>query len=135
MKACDQTDRAVVTELPHSLLREFFLGFVKIHILHHASEGPVYGLQLIEELARHGYDLSPGTLYPLLHSLKNSGYIAGEKKVVGGKIRKYYEITPLGEQALVEVKSKISELVAEVLPGLGESDDASRSSSETVCGN
>ncbi|NMC01995.1 MAG: PadR family transcriptional regulator, partial [Chloroflexi bacterium] len=50
-----------------SLSRELFLGFVKAHILYHAGREAVYGLWLIEELARHGYELSPGTLYPILH--------------------------------------------------------------------
>lgn len=52
-----------------TMIRDFFLGFVKIHILHHAEQEPVYGLALIEELRRHGYTLSPGTLYPILHQL------------------------------------------------------------------
>ncbi|MBI4319841.1 MAG: helix-turn-helix transcriptional regulator [Chloroflexi bacterium] len=97
------------------MLREFFLGFAKIHILHHAARESVYGLQLIEELRRHGYHLSPGTLYPVLHGLEKSGYLTREDRLVGGKIRKYYRATPLGQQALREVRAKIEELVAEVL--------------------
>lgn len=99
----------------NKVLREFFLGFIKIHILHHAARESVYGLQLIEELARHGYHLSPGTLYPVLHGLEESGYLMREDRLVGGRIRKYYRATPLGEQALLEVRAKIEELVAEVL--------------------
>ena len=57
------------------MLRDFFLGFIKIHILHHAAQEPVFGLALIRELARHGYDLSPGTLYPVLHGLESAGYL------------------------------------------------------------
>lgn len=97
------------------MLRGFFLGFVKIHILHHACQEPVYGVQLIAELARHGYDLSPGTLYPILHDLERSGYLAREERLVDGKIRKYYRATAQGAQALAEARSKITELVAEVL--------------------
>jgi PadR family transcriptional regulator, regulatory protein PadR len=55
------------------MLRQFFLGFIKVHILHHAAEEPVYGLALIVELRRHGYELSPGTLYPVLHQLEEAG--------------------------------------------------------------
>ncbi|MBI2955325.1 MAG: helix-turn-helix transcriptional regulator [Chloroflexi bacterium] len=97
------------------MLREFFLGFIKIHILHHAVRESVYGLQLIEELSRHGYHLSPGTLYPVLHELEKSGYLMREERLVDGKVRKYYCATPLGEQALEEIRPKIDELVAEVL--------------------
>lgn len=101
------------------MIRDFFLGFVKIHILHHAEQEPVYGLALIEELRHHGYELSPGTLYPILHQLEARGYLLPEERVVGGKVRKYYSITTLGSEALVEARQKIQELVAEVLEGDG----------------
>ena len=103
----------------YQMLRDFFLGFVKIHILHHAEEEPVYGLALIQELAHHGYELSPGTLYPLLHQLARQGYLACEEQVVGGKVRKYYTATAAGSAALVEIRAKIRELVDEVLEGDG----------------
>lgn len=101
------------------MLRDFFLGFIKIHILHHAEQEPVYGLALIQELDRHGYTLSPGTLYPVLHSLEKAGYLVSEERVVKGKVRKYYTITAEGSQALVEARHKIRELVDEVLAGHG----------------
>ena len=97
------------------MLRDFFLGFVKIHVLHHAAQEPVYGLALIDELRRHGYELGPGTLYPLLHSLEAAGYLAREDRVVSGKVRKYYTITDPGRLALAEARVKIAELVDEVL--------------------
>lgn len=96
------------------MLRDFFLGFVKVHLLHHASRGPVYGIWFIEELARHGYHLSPGTMYPLLHNLEAAGYLEREDRVVEGKVRKYYSITPLGEEVLAEARTKIQELVQEI---------------------
>lgn len=97
------------------MLREFFLGFVKIHILHHAAEEPVYGLALIEELRHHGYELSPGTIYPILHSLEQSGYLEREERLVGGKVRKYYSVTAAGRDALADIRHKIRELTLEVL--------------------
>lgn len=105
------------------MLRDFFLGFIKIHILHHAAQEPVYGLALIEELARHGYELSPGTLYPLLHSLQESGYLLRQERVIGGKVRKYYSITDEGQRALAEARRQIRELVDEVM-GSNESESA-----------
>jgi DNA-binding PadR family transcriptional regulator len=101
------------------MLRDFFLGFVKIHVLHHAAREPVYGLALIEELARHGYVLSAGTLYPVLHSLEARGYLGREDRVVGGKVRKYYLATSDGRAALEEARARISELVEEVLEDRG----------------
>src|SRR5919198_6726896 len=97
------------------MLRDFFRGFIKIHILYHVSHEEVYGVQFIDELARHGYQLSPGTLYPLLHSLEASHYVEREDRIVEGKVRKYYRITHAGEQALQEARAKIRELVDEVL--------------------
>ena len=95
--------------------REFFLGFIKIHILYHAAEKPIFGVEMIEELARHGYRLSPGTLYPTLHRLEKEGYLKSSSKVVEGKVRKYYGITEKGRVALDEAKMKIKELVIEVI--------------------
>jgi len=97
------------------MIREFFLGFIKIHILYHASKQPIYGLWLIEELGRHGYKLGPGTLYPILHSLENRMFLNSYQQTVEGKIRKYYKITPKGKKALNEVRGRIRELVKEVI--------------------
>ena len=79
------------------MLRDFFLGFIKIHILHHASKEPVYGLWLIEELGRHGYKLSPGTLYPVLHKLEEERLLKSYTENVSGKIRKYYRTVTVGK--------------------------------------
>ena len=97
------------------LVRDVFLAFVRVHILHHAAKERVFGLEMIEELGRHGYALSPGTLYPILHSLEESGYLKSQQEVVGGKMRKYYRATAAGRRALNEVREKITELVEEVL--------------------
>jgi DNA-binding PadR family transcriptional regulator len=97
------------------MLRELFLGFIKIHILHHADQEPIYGLWLIEELAHHGYTVSPGTLYPTLHSLEQAGYLISEKRVVAGRQRRYYTLTPNGKEALNEARARLAELVSEVL--------------------
>lgn len=97
------------------MIRDFFLGFVKIHILYHASKEPIYGLWLIEELDRHGYKLSPGTLYPILRSLEEKTLLESYQQTVEGKIRKYYKITTKGKEALGEARQKIKELVQEVI--------------------
>ncbi len=97
------------------MIREFFLGFIKIYILYHATEQPVYGLWLIDELNRHGYKLSPGTLYPILHSLEKEKYLKCYQKTIEGKKRKYYKTTPKGKKALIEAKEKIKVLIEEVI--------------------
>jgi PadR family transcriptional regulator PadR len=98
-----------------SLTRSFFLGFIKIHILHHAAEEPVYGLWLIEELERHGYHVGPGTLYPIFHSLEEDGLLRSQRQVVNGKIRKYYRTTPKGSTTLRVAKTRAQELLTEII--------------------
>jgi PadR family transcriptional regulator PadR len=98
-----------------TLLRDFFLGFVRIHILHHASEEPIFGAGITRELARHGYKLSPGTLYPLLHQMEKRGFLKRRDEVVSGRRRKYYRCTPVGKKALARAKVQVSELVGEVM--------------------
>ncbi len=95
--------------------REFFLGFVKIHILYHASKEPIFGVEITEELARHGYSISPGTLYPTLHRLEKEGYLQSSSKLVNGRLRKYYQTTDEGNLVLEQAKRKIRELVTEVI--------------------
>jgi PadR family transcriptional regulator, regulatory protein PadR len=96
------------------LPRDLFLGFVKLHILHHAGREAVYGLGLIEELGRHGYRLSPGTLYPILHGMEQEHLLACETRVVAGKARKYYRLTATGRTALREGQRKAQELMKEL---------------------
>ena len=96
------------------MIRDLFLGFIKLHILHHAAEEPIFGLDMIRELQRHGYDLSPGTLYPILRKLHEAGCLEQQIEVVSGKQRKYYRATPAGEAALAEAMVKVRELVGEV---------------------
>jgi DNA-binding PadR family transcriptional regulator len=69
----------------------------------------------MEELARHGYDVGPGTLYPILHQLEEEGFLSSSTEVVAGKQRKYYRATTAGAAALVEARAKLRELVKEVL--------------------
>ena len=100
--------------MQQKIMRKFLLGFMQIHILHHAKEEPIYGTWMMEELHHHGYDISPGTLYPLLHSMEKSGLLLMEERNVEGKIRKYYTSTPLGESVLEEARKKAYELFKEI---------------------
>ena len=47
-----------------------YAGLIRLHVLHHAAKEPIYGLAMMEELGRHGYKISAGTLYPILHGSK-----------------------------------------------------------------
>lgn len=97
-----------------AITRKLFLGFIHIHILHHAKKEPFYGSWMMEELKEHGYEISAGTLYPILHSLSEQAILDVESRLVEGKIRKYYAITPKGELLLEELRSKAKELFKEL---------------------
>ena len=97
------------------ILRDVHLAFARVHVLHHAAEEQIFGLAMMEELKRHGYDISPGTMYPLLHALETAGTLVSSDKVVNGKIRKYYRTTKAGDALLRELRAKIHELVEEVV--------------------
>jgi DNA-binding PadR family transcriptional regulator len=98
------------------MIRELFLGFIRMHILFHAAEGPVYGTELMEELGRHGYRIGPGTLYPILHALEGGGHLRRAVQVVNGRVRKYYRATPAGRRLLTRAQAQLVELAHEVLP-------------------
>lgn len=100
--------------LEEKVLRKLFLGFIHIHILHHAKEQPVFGVWMVEELREHGYNISSGTLYPILHSLEADGLLQREDRNVEGKIRKYYTTTEKGNAVLNEARKKAYELFKEI---------------------
>ena len=99
----------------NTITRDVFLAFVRVHILHHAVEGPIFGLEMMEELRHHGYEIGPGTLYPILHGLEKSASLRPRYEVVHGKRRKYYVATAKGRRALAAVRKQIRELGNEVL--------------------
>jgi PadR family transcriptional regulator len=99
----------------NKILRDVFLAFVRVHLLHHAAADRIYGLEMIEELRRHGYEMGPGTLYPILHGLEGSGFLKSEQKIANGKVRRYYRTTAAGRKMLAQLKDKIRELGNEVL--------------------
>jgi DNA-binding PadR family transcriptional regulator len=97
--------------------RDLYSGLIRLHVLHHAAEEPTFGLGMIEELARHGYRISPGSLYPLLHGLEKKGYLRASQVRNGKSLRKVYRATALGRKALAASKNKVRELFRELIEG------------------
>jgi DNA-binding PadR family transcriptional regulator len=97
--------------------RDLYSGLIRLHVLHHAVEGPVFGLGMIEELGRHGYQISPGSLYPLLQGLERKGYLRSNMQRNGKSLRRVYRATPRGRKALAASKSKVRELFHELIEG------------------
>ena len=97
--------------------RDLYSGLIRLHVLHHATEEAIFGLGMIEELARHGYRISPGSLYPLLQGLEKKGYLRSTTERNGKSLRRLYRATPLGRRALAAAKSKVRELFHELIEG------------------
>jgi PadR family transcriptional regulator, regulatory protein PadR len=94
--------------------REFYSSLIRLHILHHAVQEPIFGLGIIEELGRHGYKLSAGTLYPMLHDMERKGYLVSVEEKDGRRSRRLYSATELGKLRLEEAKQKVQELFGEL---------------------
>jgi PadR family transcriptional regulator PadR len=94
--------------------KHLYSGLIRLHILHHAAKEGIFGLGMIEELARHGYKLSPGTLYPVLHGLEENGLLRSEEHTLAGKIRRVYRATPAGQRVLKAAKEQVRELFGEL---------------------
>jgi DNA-binding PadR family transcriptional regulator len=97
--------------------RELYSGLIRLHVLHHAVKEPIFGLGMVEELGRHGYRISPGTLYPLLHGLERKGYLASRQQRNGKSLRKVYRATSKGKKALAAAQDKVRELFQELVEG------------------
>ena len=94
--------------------KDLYSGLIRLHVLHHAAEQPVYGAWIIEELHHHGYEISPGTLYPMLHGLERKGYLKSRQEGNGKRARRLYTITPKGLKSLNEAREKVKELFGEL---------------------
>mgnify|MGYP000309499310 FL=1 len=97
--------------------KDLYGGLIRLHILHHAAEEPIFGLGIIEELRHHGYEMSPGTIYPMLHGLEKKGYLISHHERTGRRDRRMYEITTQGRKALTDAKAKVKELFGELIEG------------------
>jgi len=98
------------------VLESFRRGAVRLHILHHACEGDIHGAWMRDELAEHGHDISPGTLYPLLHTMEADGLLSSREEVVEGHTRRVYSATTAGHDELERCRRALRELADEVLP-------------------
>jgi len=100
--------------------RDLYSGLIRLHVLHHAVKEPVFGLGMIEELSRHGYRISPGSLYPLLHGLEKKGYLRSREERNGKSLRRVYTATPKGRKALKAAHHQVRELFHELIEEGGE---------------
>jgi PadR family transcriptional regulator PadR len=104
-------------EYKNQLYQSIWQGMVKLFILHQAGEAPVYGVKLKKSLRDRGYDISPGSLYPLLHTMERADLLHCHLKVFKGRVRKYYNITPQGESCLQELRQAFTGVAREIILG------------------
>ena len=97
--------------------RDLYSGMIRLHILHHAEHETIFGAGMAEELARHGYKISPGSLYLILHGLEKRGYLKSAEERSGKSIRRLYKITASGRRALKTAKLRVRELFGELIEG------------------
>ncbi len=84
-------------------------GSTSMLILRLLEEKDMYGYEMIETLeakSKNVFTLKAGTLYPLLHSLEDNGYLTAYENEVNGKVRKYYSITKSGKKYLKSKKDE-----------------------------
>jgi PadR family transcriptional regulator, regulatory protein PadR len=104
-----------VIEIKRSGDQQLLSGLIRIHILYHACKEPIFGLGMIEELQRHGYKLSAGTLYPMLHRLEKTGLLRSSKIQRGKTGRRVYRATAAGRRTLERAREKVKILLGELL--------------------
>jgi DNA-binding PadR family transcriptional regulator len=104
-----------MTEIKRLRGQELLSGLIRIHILYHACKEPIFGLGMIEELQRHGYKMSAGTLYPMLHGLEKRGLLRSEEIRTGRRNRRVYRATAKGQKTLARVREKVKLLLGELL--------------------
>lgn len=96
-------------------MREFLRGAIRLHVLHHATEQQVHGAWMAKELARHGYKISLGTLYPTLHRMEEEGLLTSAHEVAEGRRRRVYRATTKGRRTLQQMRRALRQLADEVL--------------------
>jgi DNA-binding PadR family transcriptional regulator len=104
-----------LTEITKIKDQELLSGLIRIHILYHACKEPIFGLGMIEELQRHGYKLSAGTLYPMLHGLERKGLLQSNKLRSGKRSRRVYRATVAGREAMRRAREKVKILLGELM--------------------
>ena len=84
-------------------------GVLDACVLYAIYKGESYGYKIISDLAGV-IEISESTLYPILKRLESGGALTTYSKEFGGRLRRYYKITPTGQQKLKESKRDFEEI-------------------------
>ena len=102
-------------DFKQQMMHSFWQGILKFFVLHQAAQSPVYGGRLKKQLEDWDYDISPGSLYPMLHSLEKARLLKSQVKIYKGRARKYYDITDAGREVLTQVQEELADVLAKML--------------------
>ena len=73
-------------------------------VLSAVDHSDTYGYKITQDV-RSVVEVSESTLYPVLRRLQKEGYLAAYDKEYAGRNRRYYTITPTGQEHLEECRS------------------------------
>jgi PadR family transcriptional regulator, regulatory protein PadR len=93
-----------------SLSQELRRGSIVLCVLSQLYQ-PQYGYSLVVLLEEKGYQIEPGTLYPLLRRLEKQELLLSSWDTDGNKPRKYYQLTELGNRVYEQLSQQWIELV------------------------
>ena len=96
---CDMMNEAEMINLQEKLTQELRRGILVLATLSQLGQSR-YGYDLISHMADQGLEVEQGTLYPLLRRLESQGLLESEWNVEGSRPRRYYKISPAGEEVL-----------------------------------
>ena len=99
-----------------SRVSQFRKGALELGILALLDRGELYGVEIVDLLAEHsGLEASAGTVYPLLSRLKKSGLLDSVwRESPVGPPRKYYALTPAGQDALAAMAATFANVAAAI---------------------
>jgi PadR family transcriptional regulator, regulatory protein PadR len=87
--------------------RELKRGSLELIVLHLLAPGEAYGYEIVSKVTAQtdgALAVTDGTLYPVLYRLERAGFVSVRWETPErGVPRKYYRLTPAGEQELARL--------------------------------
>ena len=87
----------------------FMSGVPELLLLRQLKSGEMYGYELVKAIRTvtgEAISLGEGVIYPVLHSLEQSGALKARRKKVAGRTRVYYSLTAKGGQRLERLQGE-----------------------------
>jgi len=98
-------------EMYDNTLNELRRGMIVLAVLSQLDEEQ-YGYSLLKLLSDQGLELDQGTLYPLLRRLESQGLLSSDWNTEGSRPRRYYVISPEGQEMLPRLKEEWNRIVS-----------------------